>query len=1052
MISAYCSVEAPSTLRNLSTLSGTISVVLGLTVLFGWYSHNAALIQISPTFVGMQYNTALGFFLCGAGLLSARFGHRYLTLTCGLVVALIGGLTLIEYGFALDLGIDQLFMEHYVTAKTSHPGRMAANTALCFTLAGIALAVGEGAKGNGRTLMITGTLGSLVFGLGGVALSGYAVGLETAYGWGNLSQMAVHTSAGFMVHGAGMMVLAWGRDPAAGKRPPSWVAMPVGIAVLTVTVALWQATTSAERGEMTTPELAQVAEAVTHNLILLFGIILAAALALTVRLALAAGERASLAETANRELAGEILIREQAEKALRESEERFRSFSSHSPNKIHIKDTDGRYLIINPQSEKLFGVTNAQARGKTSDEILPREMAETFGAHERAVLETGRVIELEERFSVDGVERTYLTIKFPIRDAAGDIAAVGTSGTDITERKVIEEELRKARDHLELRVEERTLELSTEIAERRKVEAELLERTNLLQLLYSLTTIVNEAGDVDQAMMACLRQICDYTGWPVGHTFNISQSHPDRLTPSNIWHMSDPQRFSDFREITERTEFLKGMGLPGRVLESEQPEWIEDLTENPEFTRWQAGKDIGLKTGFAFPIKVRNKVVAVMEFFSPMAQEADLALLTSIEHAGTQIGRLLERAEAEKGLRASREEADLANRAKSQFLSSMSHELRTPLNAVMGFSQLMQNRPDEPLSSRQKAYTDHIIDAGAILLALINEILDLASIEADQLHLSMEDAYAGDIIAESIALVLPTAKAHNIPITNRTADQPPALIHVDALRLTQVLLNLLSNSVKYNKPGGAVKLDARETDDGYLHISVTDTGIGISPEHHADVFEPFQRLGVETARSVEGTGIGLTVTRQLVERMDGRIGFESEEGNGSTFWIEMPLASKPAKLLWNEKFGIGIKQIDDDHKVLITLLDRASVHGLGEEDVDGIISELIDYTLYHFRREEAIMEACGYPNLEEHRAAHRKLAIKAERFAEEWRKARAPDAIQELLVFLRTWLVNHIMKEDAEIRAFARGQEAEIRQALERISNPEYSVLHEPFELQVPHR
>lgn len=413
---------------------------------------------------------------------------------------------------------------------------------------------------------------------------------------------------------------------------------------------------------------------------------------------------------------------------------------------------------------------------------------------------------------------------------------------------------------------------------------------------------------------------------------------------------------------------------------------------------------------------------------------------------------MAESVRAEKTLIAAKEEAELANRAKSQFLSSMSHELRTPLNAIMGLGQLMQNRQDEPLTSRQKVHTDHIIDAGSILLQLINEILDLARIETGQLHLSMEDIYASDIIAESIALVLPTSDSHDIPVTNHASNHPPILIHADALRLKQVLLNLLSNAVKYNKPGGTVSLDAHKTDDGYLNISVTDNGIGISPEHHADVFKPFQRLGIEAIKTVEGTGIGLTVTEQLVEQMGGRIGFESEEHKGSTFWVEIPLATGGTRLLWSERLSVGIEQIDDDHKVLIALLDRASARGLSEEEVDGIIAELIDYTLYHFRHEEAIMEACGYLNLEDHRTTHRKLTARAEEFAEQWRKDRSDEVIQDLLDFLRTWLVEHIMTEDAEIQAFAEGRKAEIDQALERFSNTEQSNLLETFETQVSNR
>ena len=209
--------------------------------------------------------------------------------------------------------------------------------------------------------------------------------------------------------------------------------------------------------------------------------------------------------------------------------------------------------------------------------------------------------------------------------------------------------------------------------------------------------------------------------------------------------------------------------------------------------------------------------------------------------------------------------------------------------------------------------------------------------------------------------------------------------------------------------------------------------MGIPQELHGDIFKPFERLGIEAKRTIEGTGIGLTVTKQLVERMGGRIGFESEYHIGSTFWVEVPLASRCNELLWTNKLSVGVQQVDEDHKVLISLLNELSEPGLKAEDVDGIISNLIDYTLYHFRREEAVMKACGYPYLEAHRKVHRHLGAKVGQFAEEWRKDGGAELIQELLEFLRTWLVDHIMQEDAEIGPFVIGKEAEVERALREL-------------------
>ena len=188
--------------------------LLGLVVLIGWYTHNVTLVQVLPAFVPMQYNTALGFLLCGLGLALYVLGKPGVAMVCGGVATALGALTLVEYVFGADLGIDQLLMEHYITVETSHPGRMAPNTALCFALVGTAILVMSAAKSFRHRSMTLSLLGSLIVALGTVAFFGYVSGVSTAYGWGHLTRMAVHTALGFMVLGIGVFAVAWNE----GKR------------------------------------------------------------------------------------------------------------------------------------------------------------------------------------------------------------------------------------------------------------------------------------------------------------------------------------------------------------------------------------------------------------------------------------------------------------------------------------------------------------------------------------------------------------------------------------------------------------------------------------------------------------------------------------------------------------------------------------------------------------------------------------------------------------------------------------------------------------------
>ncbi|MES2040603.1 MAG: PAS domain S-box protein [Pseudomonadota bacterium] len=235
--------------------------------------------------------------------------------------------------------------------------------------------------------------------------------------------------------------------------------------------------------------------------------------------------------------------------------------------------------------------------------------------------------------------------------------------------------------------------------------------------------------------------------------------------------------------------------------------------------------------------------------------------------------------------------AEKANLAKSEFLSSMSHELRTPLNAVLGFAQLMAS-DNPPPSDNQKLSIDQILQAGWYLLRLINEILDLAMIESGKVTISKESILLGDILLDCQSMIDPQAQTRGIEMIFPVIDMP-LYVFADRTRLKQVMVNLLSNAIKYNQHEGSVTVEYAMRGEGRIRISVKDAGKGLSPEQVAQLFQPFNRLG-QDAGNEEGTGIGLVVTKQLVELMGGVIGVESNVGVGSVFWIELALASAPA--------------------------------------------------------------------------------------------------------------------------------------------------------------
>jgi signal transduction histidine kinase/ActR/RegA family two-component response regulator len=234
--------------------------------------------------------------------------------------------------------------------------------------------------------------------------------------------------------------------------------------------------------------------------------------------------------------------------------------------------------------------------------------------------------------------------------------------------------------------------------------------------------------------------------------------------------------------------------------------------------------------------------------------------------------------------------AEKANLAKSEFLSSMSHELRSPLNAILGFAQLMESETPPPTASQNESVTQ-ILQAGWHLLKLIDEILDLARVESGQVPLSREPVSMAEVMAECQGMLEPLARPRELRMKFPTFEAP-SFVHADPTRVKQVLLNLLSNAIKYNVQGGTIDVTCVEAQPGRIRTTVRDSGVGLRPDQHAQLFQAFNRLGQEIGPE-QGTGIGLVVAKQLVELMGGSIGVESAVGTGSSFWFDLVSAAEP---------------------------------------------------------------------------------------------------------------------------------------------------------------
>jgi two-component system, cell cycle sensor histidine kinase and response regulator CckA len=516
---------------------------------------------------------------------------------------------------------------------------------------------------------------------------------------------------------------------------------------------------------------------------------------------------------------------------------------------IITMDASGRVREFNPAAERVFGFTRAEAVGKELAElVIPPALRERHRRGLAHYLKTGEGPVLGRRIEINALRRdgSEILVELAITPFNIDGSLLFTAYLrDITER--VRTEKRRAAQ-------------------------------------YTVASLLAGSWSLAEAGSQILEAIASSGDWIYGAIW-LYDEKAQALRCRTIWHPLT-ERLETFAVASRSIEFVKGEGLPGRVLASKKPTWVYDVTSDPNFPRARWAKEVDLHGGFAFPLCVEGSVNGIIELFSHHAVQPDEDLLQLVEALGTQIGLFIERRRIERELQREKENAEAANAAKDRFLAMLSHELRTPLTPVLIWAGETAKQTD--VSPDVQEGLRMVCRNVELEARLIDDMLDLTRITRGKLKLQLGPADIHELLQHAMEIVGSEITGGPLKISVALQASHHEL-HVDAPRLQQVFWNIFRNAYKFTPEDGAISVRSYNPTTHTITIEISDSGIGIETQFLGKIFDAFEQVDAKR----EGLGLGLAISKAIIEMHGGTIRARSDGlGKGATFVIELPTSGR----------------------------------------------------------------------------------------------------------------------------------------------------------------